>query len=139
MIKPIEIINQEGTYKLDTYPMVRKLIRNQPEPEIFTLNCPTQQVLDLIGNKWSVIIIYCLAYQTRRYKQLERKIEGISQKVLTQTLRKLEKSNLVTRKVYPVVPPQVEYSLTPLGETLIEPLALLAEWSELYIDEVKKS
>ena len=139
MIKPIPVINQEGTYKLDTYPMVRKLIRNQPEPEIFTLNCPTQQVLDLIGNKWSVIIIYCLAYQTRRYKQLERKIEGISQKVLTQTLRKLEKGNLVTRKVYPVVPPQVEYSLTPLGETLIEPLALLAEWSELYIDEVKKS
>jgi len=139
MIKPIQVINQEGTYKLDTYTMVRKLIRNRPEPEIFTLNCPTQQVLDLIGNKWSVIIIYCLAYQTRRYKQLERKIEGISQKVLTQTLRKLEKGNLITRKVYPVVPPQVEYSLTPLGETLIEPLALLAEWSELYIDEVKKS
>ncbi|MEY4519376.1 MAG: hypothetical protein RLZZ499_1975 [Cyanobacteriota bacterium] len=110
--------------------MVRKLIRNRPEPEIFTLDCPTQQVLDIIGNKWSVIIIYCLAYQTRRYKQLERKIEGISQKVLTQTLRKLEQNGLVKRKVYPAVPAQVEYSLTPLGETLVEPLSLLAEWSE---------
>ncbi len=119
--------------------MVRKLIRNRPEPEIFTLNCPTQQVLDIIGNKWSVIIIYCLAYQTRRYKQLERKIEGISQKVLTQTLRKLEKNGLVKREVYPEVPPRVEYSLTPLGETLIEPLALLAEWSEEHIDQVRES
>lgn len=109
---------------------MRKLIRNRPEPEIFTLNCPTQQVLDIIGNKWSVIIIYCLAYKPRRYKQLERKIEGISQKVLTQTLRRLESNGLVNRKVYPVVPPQVEYSLTPLGETIIEPLAKLAEWSE---------
>ena len=119
--------------------MVRKLIRNRPEPEIFTLNCPTQQVLDIIGNKWSVIIIYCLAYQTRRYKQLERKIEGISQKVLTQTLRRLEKNGLVNRKVYPVVPPQVEYSLTPLGETLVEPLALLAEWSEQNIGNIQES
>jgi DNA-binding HxlR family transcriptional regulator len=118
--------------------MVRKLIRNRPEPEIFTLNCPTQQVLDIIGNKWSVIIIYCLAYQTRRYKQLERKIEGISQKVLTQTLRRLEQNGLVTRKVYPVVPPQVEYSLTPLGETLVEPLSLLAEWSEQNMSEMRK-
>ena len=133
------MINQEDTLKLDTYQMVRKLIRNRPEPEVFTLNCPTQQVLDIIGNKWSVIIIYCLAYQTRRYKQLERKIEGISQKVLTQTLRKLEKNGLVARKVYPTVPPQVEYSLTPLGETLVEPLSLLAEWSECNLAKIKQA
>jgi DNA-binding HxlR family transcriptional regulator len=119
--------------------MVRKLIRNRPEPDIFTLDCPTQQILDVIGNKWSVIVIYCLAYQTRRYKQLERKIEGISQKVLTQTLRRLENNGLVKRQVYPVVPAQVEYSLTPLGETLVEPLSLLAEWSEQYIAEVRQS
>lgn len=119
--------------------MVRKLIRNRPEPDIFTLDCPTQQVLDLIGNKWSVIVIYCLAYQSRRYKELERKIEGISQKVLTQTLRKLEQNGLVNRKVYPVVPPQVEYSLTPLGETLVEPLSLLAEWSEKNMTKIKDS
>jgi DNA-binding HxlR family transcriptional regulator len=118
--------------------MVRKLIRNRPEPEIFTLDCPTQQLLDIIGNKWSVIIIYCLAYQTRRYKQLERKIEGISQKMLTQTLRRLENNGLIERKVYPVVPPQVEYSLTPLGETLVEPLSLLAEWSEQNIAKINQ-
>lgn len=138
MIKPIPFLNQEGTKKFYTDQMVRKLIRNRPEPDIFTLDCPTQQVLDLVSNKWSVIVIYCLAYQTRRYKQLERKIEGISQKVLTQTLRRLEQNGLVKRKVYPVVPPQVEYSLTPLGETLVEPLALLAEWSEQHIAEIEK-
>ena len=118
--------------------MVRKLIRNRPEPEIFTLNCPTQQVLDIVGNKWSVIIIYCLAYQTRRYKQLERKIEGVSQKVLTQALRKLEKNGLVRREVFPVVPSKVEYSLTPLGETLVEPLSMLAEWSEEHLAEIEQ-
>jgi DNA-binding HxlR family transcriptional regulator len=81
-------------------------------------------------------LIYCPAYQTRRYKQLERKIERISQKVLTQTLRKLEHNGLVKRKVYPAVPPQVEYSLTPLGETLAELLSLLAEWSEQNISKI---
>ena len=119
--------------------MVRTLIRNRPEPEIFTLNCPTQQILDVIGNKWSVIVIYCLAYQTRRYKEIERKIEGISQKVLTQTLRKLQKNGLVKRTVYPSNPPQVEYSLTPLGETIVEPLSLLAEWSENNFPDIEKA
>ena len=118
--------------------MVRKLIRNRPEPELFTINCPKQQVLDIIGNKWSVIVIYCLAYRTRRYKQLERKIEGISQKVLTQTLRKLERNGLDERKVYPVVPPQVEYSLTTLGETIVAPLSLLAEGREQNMVEIEK-
>ena len=94
--------------------------------------------MDIIGNKWSVIVIYCLAYQTRRYKQLERKIEGISQKLLTQTLRRLEKNGLVKRKVYPVVSPQVEYSLTTLGETIVKPLSLLVEGREQNMVEIEK-
>jgi DNA-binding HxlR family transcriptional regulator len=117
--------------------MVRKEIRNLPEPEIFTLECPTQQVLDIICNKWSVIILYCLAFGTKRYNQLQRQIEGISQKMLTQSLRNLERHGFVERKVYPAVPPKVEYSITPLGETLIDPLGALAEWSEDHINEVK--
>jgi DNA-binding HxlR family transcriptional regulator len=117
--------------------MVSKQIRNRPEPEVFTLNCPTQQVLELIANKWSVIVIYCLAYGKKRYKEIERKIEGISQKMLTQTLRNLESNGLVERIVYPEVPPKVEYSLTPLGETSIEPLTALADWTEEYFDEVQ--
>ena len=118
--------------------MVRKEINNNiPEPEIFTLECPIQQVLDIICNKWSVIILYCLSSETKRYNQLQKQIEGISQKMLTQSLRNLERHGLVERKVYPAVPPRVEYSLTPLGKTLIEPLAPLAQWSQIHIAEVK--
>jgi DNA-binding HxlR family transcriptional regulator len=116
--------------------MVRKEIRNLPEPEVFTIDCPTQQVLDIICNKWSVIILYCLAFGTKRYNQLQRQIEGISQKMLTQSLRNLERHGFIERKVYPAVPPKVEYSITPLGETLIDPLGALAEWSENHITEV---
>jgi DNA-binding HxlR family transcriptional regulator len=116
--------------------MVRKEIRNLPEPEVFTIDCPTQQVLDIICNKWSVIILYCLAFGTKRYNQLQRQIEGISQKMLTQSLRNLERHGFVERKVYPAVPPKVEYSITPLGETLIDPLGALAEWSENHIADV---
>jgi DNA-binding HxlR family transcriptional regulator len=117
--------------------MVRKEIHNIPEPEVFTHDCPTQQVLDIICNKWSVIVLYCLAYGTKRYNQLQRQIEGISQKMLTQTLRNLERHGIVERKVYPAVPPRVEYSLTPLGETLIEPLGCLAEWAQTHISDVQ--
>jgi DNA-binding HxlR family transcriptional regulator len=78
--------------------MVRKLIRNRPEPEIFTLDCPTQQVLDIIGNKWSVIIIYCLAYQTRRYKQLERKFDQV-QKIRRSPKKYLKKLQSLSERV----------------------------------------
>lgn len=117
--------------------MVRKQIRHIPEPEIFTLDCPTQQFLDIIGNKWTVIVIYCLAYSPKRYRQIERKIEGISQKMLTQTLKNLERHGLVERTVYPEIPPKVEYALTSLGETLIESLVALADWSDSYFPQVK--
>ncbi|MBD2163853.1 helix-turn-helix transcriptional regulator [Calothrix membranacea FACHB-236] len=105
------------------------MVRNFPEPEIFTLDCPTQQILDVIADKWSVIVIYCLAYGAKRYSQIQRRIEGISQKVLTQTLRNLERHGLVERK-------NVEYSLTSLGVTLLEPLQEIAAWSRVHFSEV---
>jgi DNA-binding HxlR family transcriptional regulator len=113
--------------------MVPKL----PEPDIFNANCPTQQVLDTIANKWSVIVVYSLSFGTKRHSELQRQISGVSQKMLTQTLRNLERDGLVVRKVYPVVPPKVEYSLTPLGETLIEPLGTICKWAETHIDEMQ--
>ncbi|MBD1935162.1 MULTISPECIES: winged helix-turn-helix transcriptional regulator [Cyanophyceae] len=108
-----------------------------PEPDVFNANCPTQQVLDTIANKWSVIVVYSLSFGTKRHSELQRQISGVSQKMLTQTLRNLERDGLVVRKVYPVVPPKVEYSLTPLGETLIEPLATICKWAETHIDEMQ--
>jgi DNA-binding HxlR family transcriptional regulator len=117
--------------------MVNKNICNKQEPEIFTLESPTQKVFDILCNKWSLIILYCLSFGTKRHNQLQKQIEGISQKMLTQTLRNLERHGLVTRSIYPVVPPRVEYSLTSVGETLIEPLAYLCQWSENHIFEIE--
>lgn len=113
------------------------MVRNYPEISVCNAQCPSRQVLDLIADKWTAIVIYCLSKGTKRYSELQREIGGISQKMLTQTLRSLERDGIVSRMVYPVVPPMVEYSLTPLGETLIEPLSQLCKWAETHIPEVE--
>ncbi len=103
---------------------------------VYDKNCPTRQILDRIADKYTVLVIIFLQDKPRRFSELQRMIMGISQKVLTQTLRSLERDGLLTRTVYPEVPPRVEYALTPLGETLIEPLAALRHWSESNIEAV---
>lgn len=107
--------------------------------EIFDENCKGHQALEQIANKWTVLVMYALMQGTKRYSELKRQIKGVSPKMLIQNLRRLERCGLVNRKVYPVVPPQVEYSLTPLGESLIEPLAIFCEWAYIHMDEVKAS
>lgn len=99
--------------------------------------CPSRIVLDRIADKWTALIIQVLANGTQRYAALQRAIGGISQKMLTQTLRSLERDGLVLRKVHPVVPPKVEYSLTRLGRTLIDPLNGLCRWSERHLPELQ--
>jgi DNA-binding HxlR family transcriptional regulator len=94
-------------------------------------------VLERIADKWTALVIQILARGTMRYAELQRTIGGISQKMLTQTLRSLERDGLVQRKVHPVVPPKVEYSLTRLGRTLIEPLHALCRWSEKHLAELQ--
>jgi len=96
-------------------------------------------VLDLIADEWTVFVVYALADGTRRYSQLQREVHGISQKMLTQTLRNMERDGMVERKVYPVVPPMVEYSLTELGQTLIEPLSAIGRWAEEHLGEVEQA
>jgi DNA-binding HxlR family transcriptional regulator len=98
--------------------------------------CPTRKVLDLIGDRWTVLIIGLLEERPKRFSELLHTIGGVSQKMLTQTLRSLERDGLVTRTVYAEVPPRVEYALTPLGQTLIEPITALREWAETKIDLV---
>ena len=99
--------------------------------------CPSRIVLDRIADKWTALIIQVLANGTQRYAALQREIGGISQKVLTQTLRSLERDGLVLRKAYPVAPPKVEYSLTRFGRTLIDPLHALCRWSERHLPELQ--
>ena len=101
--------------------------------------CGSRQVLDLIADKWAVIVIYVLARGTRRFGELQRTVAGVSQKMLTQTLRGLERDGLVERKVYAVIPPRVEYSLSPLGETLVAPLSALCRWAEEHFWEVERA
>lgn len=100
--------------------------------------CPSRKVLNLIAEKWVVLVIYALSLDDRRrYSELQQRIGGISQKMLTQTLRRMEANGLVERTVYPVVPPVVEYELTPLGRTLLEPIHALKLWAESHLHEVE--
>ena len=98
---------------------------------------PAQKVIGYLSNKWNVLIIRRLSRKTMRYSELRRDIGDISQKMLTQTLRHLERVGLVERTVYPVVPPKVEYSLAELGWTLVGPINILADWAIENIDQVE--
>jgi DNA-binding HxlR family transcriptional regulator len=103
------------------------------KPCVMDARCGSRKVLDRIADKWTALVIHVLSSGTKRSGELRRAISGISQKMLTQTLRSLENDGLVARKVYPVVPPMVEYSLTPLGRTLTEPLEAICRWAERHL------
>ena len=104
--------------------------------DILKASCPSREVLDLIADKWTVLIIYTLAGKTFRNNELARSLGDISQKVLTQCLRKLERNGLVKREIFPVVPPHVEYALTPLGRSLTQVLGSMTQWTEKHFPEV---
>lgn len=101
--------------------------------------CPVTDVLRRVGDKWSVLVIVLLGQRKYRFNELHRAVEGISQRMLTRTLRSLEHDGLVGREVYPTVPPSVEYRLTPLGETLLHPLSALADWAVAHGEEIALS
>ncbi len=90
----------------------------------------TRDVLRRVGDKWSVLIVSVLGEGRRRFSELRRAIEGISQRMLTLTLRGLERDGLITRTVHPTIPPRVEYELTELGRTLLVPINALADWAD---------
>ena len=99
-------------------------------------NCPSRVVLDRIGEKWTGLVVIALDEQTLRFTELRVRIGGVAPKVLTQTLRALERDGLVRRKVYAEVPPRVEYSLTDLGRSLREPLEAVQSWAERNVSKV---
>lgn len=103
-------------------------------------NCPAvREILNIIGNKWSVLVIVLLEDGTQRFSELQRNISGISQRMLTLTLRELERNGLLTRTVEPTVPPSVYYTLTPLGENLLVHAKALAFWSLENHPEIEKA
>lgn len=98
--------------------------------------CPVRGVLDRIGDKWSVLIVLTLAAAPHRFGALRRAVPDISQRMLTQTLRDLERDGLLSRTVFPTKPPSVEYALTPLGESLLVPLQALVRWADDHHAEI---
>jgi DNA-binding HxlR family transcriptional regulator len=104
--------------------------------DVLAAGCPTRQVIDRIGDKWTLLVLYALRGGTLRFSQLRGLVEGISQKMLTQTLRGLERDGIVSRRVYPTVPPKVEYALTPLGLSLAEVVTGIREWAYTHMDEI---
>ncbi|MEB2775076.1 helix-turn-helix domain-containing protein [Algoriphagus sp. D3-2-R+10] len=105
-----------------------------------TFDCPVRTVLDRIGDKWSMLAILILGEQeTMRFNELQKSMNDISQKMLTVTLRKLESDGLVSRTVYPEIPPRVEYNLTDRGNSLLPHIHSLSDWAKANIEGIKKS
>jgi len=98
--------------------------------------CPVTDVLRRVGDRWTLLILILLGKGPHRFNELHRSVEGISQRMLTRTLRALERDGLAARTVYPTIPPSVEYDLTPLGRTLLNPLSALADWAVDHGEEI---
>ena len=101
-----------------------------------TQACAIRDLLDRLGDKWSLLVVELLGGGTQRFTELRREIDGISQRMLTLTLRRLERDGLVHRTVHPVVPPRVDYELTPLGESLLDAVSPLVTWTRDHRDEI---
>ena len=99
--------------------------------------CHARGVLQRVGDKWSVMVIDLLGHRTMRFSELHRSIDGITARMLTVTLRGLERDGIVTRTIHPVIPPRVEYALTPMGQTLLDTIGQLVSWSVSHLPEIE--
>jgi DNA-binding HxlR family transcriptional regulator len=103
-------------------------------------DCPVKDILNRVGDKWSMLTVIMLSdHGTLRFNELHQLIDGISQRMLTVTLKTLEADGLLERKMYPQIPPKVEYTLTTLGESLVPPLMTLYDWANAHMPEIKLS
>jgi len=106
------------------------------EGDLFDPDCPTRLVLDRIGDKWTVLIVLLLSDGPMRFSELRAQLGRVAPKVLTQTLRRLERDGLVTREIFAEVPPRVEYTLTGLGHSLTKPIAVIGDWAEVNVGRI---
>ena len=104
--------------------------------DVYDPNCPSRAVLDLVARRWTVLIIGALSGGPQRFGHLQRTVGGVSAKVLSQVLRELARDGLVTRTLYPEIPPRTEYALTALGQALVVPLAALRDWAQANIEAI---
>lgn len=103
---------------------------------VYRSDCPSRPILDQIADKWSMMVMVVLDEPTR-FNEIKRRLEGVTQRVLTQTLRRLERNGMIVRRVLPTSPVGVEYALTPLGESLQEPFGRLYDWTVSHADEIR--
>jgi len=111
---------------------IRSALQAYQEKDGLPGNCPVRDVLDRIGDKWSTLLVLTLAERAHRFGELRRAVFDISQRMLTQTLRDLQRDGLITRTVHPTTPPSVEYALTPIGRSLLDPLSHLIRWADVH-------
>jgi DNA-binding HxlR family transcriptional regulator len=107
--------------------------------DVLAAACPTRQVIGRVGDRWSLLVLYALEKGTLRFAELRKIVDGISQKMLTQTLRGLERDGLVSRRVYASVPPKVEYSLTPLAQDLSTVISKIRVWAYDHMDDIERA
>jgi DNA-binding HxlR family transcriptional regulator len=107
--------------------------------DVLAAACPTRQVINRIGDRWSLLVLCALEGGTLRFQQLRRAVDGVSQKMLTQTLRTLERDGLVRREIYASVPPRVDYSLTPVGASLSETIVGIRKWAYANMDTIESA
>ena len=113
------------------------MVSQEEQEPLLDRDCPVRQLINIVGDKWTLPVLYVLKQGTKRYSELQREIPGISKKMLTQTLRRLESDKIVKRKVYAVIPPKTEYNLTIFGKKLIDPIEVLADWAWDHQKELK--
>ncbi|HEF5870439.1 TPA: helix-turn-helix transcriptional regulator [Burkholderia cenocepacia] len=109
------------------------------QPGVSTRCQEVGKVLAIVGDKWTVMIVRVLVERPRRFNEIKRTVGGISQQMLTRTLKSLERDGMVSRTVYPTVPPQVEYALTPLGQALAVPVRALGAWAGEHLEEIENN
>lgn len=119
--------------------MTKGTASNDGRFDVLSAACPTRQIVNRLGDRWTLLVVYALTGQPYRFRQLQRAVEGISQRMLTQTLRNLERDGIVDRAVKPMTPPQVSYSLTPLGDSLSQAIAHIRTWSYSNIEQVDRA
>jgi DNA-binding HxlR family transcriptional regulator len=124
-IAPPRLLSGLRTKRTDAY-----------EGDLFDPDCPTRLVLDRIGDKWTVLVVLLLSDGPMRFTDLRGELGRVAPKVLTQTLRRMERDGLVTREIFAEVPPRVEYALTDLGHSLIEPIAAVSDWAEVHVHQI---
>lgn len=121
-----------------TVPTLLDKLRAQQDDlgDLFDPDCPTRLILDRVGDKWTVLVVLLLSDGPLRFSEVRGRLGRVAPKVLSQTLRRMERDGLVSREVFAEVPPRVEYSLTDLGQSLIEPIAVLGNWAEVHVGQI---